>query len=500
MSELSRFWSGLEALPGLAGVRLEWQQVWGDHWEVGQHFLRASREPAATYPCPSPGGDGCPRGVIVHGEQDIVAVCRARPRGCDDLRLAKADIVVWELDWRRLSAAVATALGLTPLSRPDHVLPQTWRIGWHYLVGGQRVAVCLTIQHDPQGFSAALSRLRAALRLPIILASPTAALCRDDSTDLLQRTGICLLALDQCLMWDETAGFTATARVKASLSELAATAAAVSAPSGTRRAASRVLPAELPDGARWGDLRVVVGDLGLSYAIGSRRGERDFIGAGFEDERSHGIPNQAWHLLRQFAKHGGRPLLLAPRYEDRPVAKQRVSKLRGFLRGLFRLVDEPIINVAAGTYAPVFGVRAKDGIALSMRVLPTWSGMSIAESRGGGIRFTADTQKRYMGFTDGHTTEFAEPAERVVPVSEECDLWLLGLVDEDGEPSAAGQALIEVLRSRGRIRRGSNDRALRTLGGLLCGITGIDEPAFRFDHAREEWIAQFEASSERAAR
>jgi len=222
MRMLSRFWSGLEALPGLAGVLLDWQEVWRKEITVGRAFLRPTRELATSYPCPYPGGDGCPRGVVMHGEQDIVAVCRSVPRQCETVKLTKADIVIYELDWKALGAAIAAGLGLAGSPALPDALPLTAPLGWHCLTGGKRATVYLTIQYDPQGFAAILSRLLADADPPFILAAPTSALCEADSSDLLRRMRVLFLPLDECLAWDGPRGFVPTERLGALLSDLAA--------------------------------------------------------------------------------------------------------------------------------------------------------------------------------------------------------------------------------------------------------------------------------------
>jgi len=223
MRMLTRFWSGLEALPGLAGALLDWQEVWREQTGIGRSFLRPTGDLATTYPCPYPGGAGCPRGVVMHGEQDIVAVCRSVPRQCETIKLTKADVVIYEVDWRALGVAIASALNLTPPSTSAQVAqPSTAWLGWHDLTGGKRAAVYLTIQHDPQAFQATLSRLLADADLPFILAAPTFSLCEADSTDLLRRMRVLFLPLDECLAWDESRGFVSTERLAALMSDLAA--------------------------------------------------------------------------------------------------------------------------------------------------------------------------------------------------------------------------------------------------------------------------------------
>ena len=222
MKPVSRFWSGLEAVSGLAAVKHEWQRAWGDEWDIGQALLRPSDQLASSYPCPRPGGDGCPRKVVIHSEQDIVAVCRAVPRQCDDLTLARGDIVVYELDWKALGTAIAEGLGLAGSPALPGILPLTAPLGWRCATGGKRVAVYLTIQYESQAFGAILSRLLADTDLPFILAAPTSSLCEADSTDLLRRMRVLFLPLDECLAWDESRGFVSTERLAALTSDLAA--------------------------------------------------------------------------------------------------------------------------------------------------------------------------------------------------------------------------------------------------------------------------------------
>jgi hypothetical protein len=499
MKVLNRFWSGLEALPGLAGVQKDWRDVWEHDWEVGQAFLRPTDTLASTYPCPYPGGDGCPRGVIA-GERGFVAVCRSVPRQCSDLPLTRDDIVAWELSWPKLGAAIASALGFSAPGRPTEVLHHTQRIAWHHLVGGKRAGVYLTIQYDETTFAATLSRLMSSMNLPLILAAPTASLCASDSVDLLARTGVLFLPLDECLMWDEAARFVATDRAKALLSDLAAVSPESKTWGRRKGAQRRVEPVDVPDGARWDEPHLVVDDHNLQYRLRGKTGHRGFAEAGFEDDREGNIPNSSWQLLREFAKHGGHPIELAHNREDRPAVKQRVSKLRGLLRELFPgVIGDPIINVGPGAYKPAFRISSKDGFTLSIAVGDAWLGVSVFETRDGRIRFVAEAEQRFVAYTDGHTTEFSEAAERAAENSQECDLQILGLVGEDGQLSAAGGVLLQALRSRGRVTREGDVAALIRLCDVLCRVTGIDESPFDLDGVRGEWVAKFEAGSERTS-
>jgi len=502
MRRLSRFWLGLEALPGLAGVCVEWRETWGREWDIGQAFLRATSELARTYPCPSPGGDGCPRGVVMHDEQDIIAVCRSTPRQCDDVKLTKADVVVWELDWRKLGTAIGTALGLTAPRRPRQVLPGTMRLGWCSAANGKRAAVYLTIQHEPKALSAMLSRLLTEAVPPFVVAAPTAECCESDTAQLLQRMAVCFLPIDECLAWEDGQGFAATDRARAVLSGLAADLAEELTPrmSGGRQRAVKQI--EVPPGSRWDDLRLTMDGLKLRYVAGDKHGSRDLAETEFEDRRRGGVPNDSWHLLEQFARHGRRPVQLGTSETERQTAKQRISRLRGRLRWLFQLPGDPIANTEPGTYRAVFSIRTTDAFTLEFADGTPWSAVSITETRTGRIRFTVEGKARYVGYANGQVTEGpsqSEAAERLESVFQEHTLWMLGFSDEDEVLTESGQALLGVLRAGGGVVHEPNDPGMLDLGARLCRITGIQPAPFRFGD-RKTWIPEFEASSEYAAR
>ncbi len=432
MRGLKRFWTGLEAVTGLTAVAAEWQEVWGPEWEIGRTFLRLTDRSTASYPCPHPGGDGCPRRVVIHSQDDIVAVCQTTPRRCDDLALSKADIAIHELHWQKLGAAVAKALDLSVPRRPASIEPQTWRVGWCRAAGGKPPAVHLTIQHEAQGLGSTLSRLRSRERWPFGLAAPTASLCESEGAELLRDTGVQFLSLDECLAWDESGGFVMTDRAKELLSDLAA----LDWPSAPRRGGQRqVRPVDAPADGRWEELRLVAEELKLRYVIREKRGSVCFAEAGFEDRRAGGLPNDSWRLLGEFAKYAGGPLPAARDWGGRQTLKQRISKLRELLKVLFPLAGNPVLHTALGTYQPAFRIRPEDGITLTVPAGATWPRASITETGTGRIRFTFETPERYMAYSNGQTTEFTEGAERLVPASQEHDLWPLGFLEEDGEPT-----------------------------------------------------------------
>lgn len=101
MKKLKRFWRTLEEPYGVRGVREHWKRYVGPELEGISPFLRSLKEPSLMYPCSYTGGDRCPRRVVIHGPEDIEAVCRSYPKACDTIKLSPVDIVEYEFDWKR---------------------------------------------------------------------------------------------------------------------------------------------------------------------------------------------------------------------------------------------------------------------------------------------------------------------------------------------------------------------------------------------------------------
>ncbi|MBU6428876.1 MAG: hypothetical protein KGR26_07700, partial [Cyanobacteria bacterium REEB65] len=113
MREVSRLWHTLETAPVLAGVELAWAERLADDLEVARPFLLPESKLSETYPCPYGGGEHCPRRVVRHGGDDIVAVCdNDEPPDCDALYLKREDVVVQRFDTCAFARAVASLLAL----------------------------------------------------------------------------------------------------------------------------------------------------------------------------------------------------------------------------------------------------------------------------------------------------------------------------------------------------------------------------------------------------
>ncbi len=119
MHDLLRSWQKVEALPVAAGIDAQWRELLGDDVRAIEPYLRPEQQLATTYPCPHPIHDGCPRRVVHHGPDDIVAVCGNASRWCEPVKLTRRDLVVRSLKTKEWMAAITEELraanGLQPL-------------------------------------------------------------------------------------------------------------------------------------------------------------------------------------------------------------------------------------------------------------------------------------------------------------------------------------------------------------------------------------------------
>ena len=201
MQELTRLWHALDGTSALAGVEAQWRDWLGDEFALVRGFLRPEQERASSYPCDSPGGAGCPRRVVVHGEDDIVAVCGCSPAECDPVKLVAADVIVHRLDEVKLAKAVAQVLGFKPAKGSDVDLAGVTMIGVVDVGIGRRAPVHLVLQASVDDQRHVIERLLASSRRSSpLLVVPTELpleLCRQ-----VEAAGGAVVVFTDLLRWD----------------------------------------------------------------------------------------------------------------------------------------------------------------------------------------------------------------------------------------------------------------------------------------------------------
>lgn len=330
---LRRLWPALEALPGLAAVAQEWKDRFGEDFDAGQELLRLTDRRAEAYPCPSPGGVGCPRRVVDHGNGRLVAVCGDRPKRCDKLILTKQDIAVHELDARKLCVAVAVAFGIEPVFDEIAGFRQTYRLGDYHPLAGKRFPIFLTIQTDRASLAGVATLLCGATESAFILLAPTLQLVDVAITDLLGRRRARLVALADLFERDDTGAMVANGAGGLILAEFHRVVIPEEGSRGMKNFPT-------PPGAGWGDivLEFRAEEVIIAACMGiTRRVEPEDMGM---KNAKNGRPTLQWTTLQAMARSNGRLECRDPKAFDRIKShKYQVSKK---LRAYFQIEDDPI--------------------------------------------------------------------------------------------------------------------------------------------------------------
>lgn len=201
MRELTRLWHALDEVSALVGVEAQWRDWLGDEFDLVRGLLRPEQDRATSYLCSSPGGAGCPRRVVVHGEDDIVAVCGCSPAECDPIKLAPIDVIVHRLDETKLGKVVAQALGFKPARGGEVDLPGVTTIGTIDVAIGRRAPVLLVLQASVDDERHVIERLLASSRQTSPLMVVPAELPLDLSRQI-EASGAAVVVCADLLAWD----------------------------------------------------------------------------------------------------------------------------------------------------------------------------------------------------------------------------------------------------------------------------------------------------------
>ena len=201
MTSLSRFWRALERPYGLCGVTAELRRLIGPELPAVAPLLRQLPVGSETYPCPTPGGDGCPRRVVMRGDGQFVALCGCSPKECDPLVLKPAEVVVQEFDPKRLCRAVADQLPLsgsvTAVAADDAV----WSLGSTRSSSGEKQVFLL-----PAGGAGVvangINQLLASFQSPWLALAPTHRSVTPIQKELAARAASTVVALEDIVFAD----------------------------------------------------------------------------------------------------------------------------------------------------------------------------------------------------------------------------------------------------------------------------------------------------------
>lgn len=330
---LNKLWTALESVPGLATIKAEWRKRLGVEIESAWVFFRPNGKFASFLPCTVQNGCGCDHEVVIHGLDDIVAVCRCGS-GCETFRLDRSDTVVYSLDRGALDTAVAGAFGLFREGGSKVELPGTTRVGDYSPYAGFRFPAYLTIQLEPSEMENVVDGLLGRNEAPFILLAPTRDLCRSAMEDRLSRRKCVIVPLSENLVIADNGRFQSLRSIDVVLSAFR----------------SAVLPKTkdddgmvffpTPPEAIWGDVTIRFTDgHTVSIRVLHKRGIFNYTQMGMVNKKN-GEPTKQWDLLRAFAEERG-ILDWSSIKADRRNQKRR-EILASNLGDFFRINGDPI--------------------------------------------------------------------------------------------------------------------------------------------------------------
>lgn len=172
---LEGFWRFLEARPGGAAVRLEWERRCGDGFTAVLPLLRATGASASLYPPPVVGRP--PMRVVHHSCGAIIAICDEGRS--ERLTLSKDDAALHAIDLATLRRLVCDTLGLRTARDPLESLPGALRLGNWEPRPSVRVPVVFIVAREKDAFGVSLHEATHAARKPVIVLTPTRDLWHD---------------------------------------------------------------------------------------------------------------------------------------------------------------------------------------------------------------------------------------------------------------------------------------------------------------------------------
>lgn len=342
--QLLHFWQALETLSGQATVEAEWRALTGAEFDLVKPLLRPCRELASSYPLLLPGAWDVPLEVVAHGPDDFVGVC---PETGELLPLARADLVVYELDVPKLLGRLAGVIEVERSPGVGRIEARTYQVGTYRPTAGFAFPTFLTIPADADGFSATVHCLLARYDMAFFLLAPTRRSVSTEALAVLQRRRAWFVDLSEAVSIADSGSWAATPALTRSVADFCA--ANLPAPEPARS----FFPT--PDWAVWKDLRIhFVDGHTIAATIGGVTRTLTYAQVGMADRRN-GRPTKQWELLRAFARGFGN---LSWNSSDASPRKQKQRELLAQqLKAFFRIAGDPIAWLPDGKWQTAFGIE-----------------------------------------------------------------------------------------------------------------------------------------------
>jgi hypothetical protein len=345
---LAQFWKALDEIPEATTDRREWSLRLGDDWQVAATYLTATGRLAKEIACPSPGGDGCPRKVVKHGDGRLRAVCGLKPAECDPVDLTRDEVTYLALNRFKLAATVGAILNAEGESRSTSSAA-AMVVGSHGVAAGIGIPIILMIPGPVTTISAETLSALGWEAGPVAVVAPTAQSIPQEVRAALVSRGHAVLSLSEITTLNDhhVVGTRPADEMLGTLREKLLTARVPMTPGR-----AWLLPAD----ARWEELTfefTAADVVNVRFRNETRRFEPEHLQ--MKDRRS-GKPTEQWALLKIFAAYGGK--LGWTDSGAKVMVKKRKQELGNKLRASFGLQAEPIVwKRSTKVYQTAFCIR-----------------------------------------------------------------------------------------------------------------------------------------------
>ena len=214
--DLTRFFQALETNFPLSGVRSVLANKIGS--DVAGTLecagLLSLLRVADTYPCPQPGGEGCPRKIVETKDGSYIAVCGNDPAECEELRLAAKDVELLGVVPERLLEHLRSPLQLSGAVRRIEGLAQTYQVGFFIPQPALKHPVFFTAAASKVEYAAAIDALRSRVDgASFAVITPTDRFVSAETVRQFRTIGVPLISLADTICLSADGKLEATTRV-----------------------------------------------------------------------------------------------------------------------------------------------------------------------------------------------------------------------------------------------------------------------------------------------
>ena len=328
-------WQYLATQPNQSAALYDWKQALGQWTEFSafkKRYLQPMQYHVSSINCPTPCGLGCPRKVVDHSPDDIVAVCKENES--PKFQLKKTDTLIYRLKNSIFQKEICTVLNFQCNISQLAGTHKTWVLGNYCPVAGKSFPVFLSLSNGQDDLEETIKTICLQSSAPFILLVLTKQLISHDTEQLINQKKSLCLALNEELEFSDTNGFQNTRPVEDTFRPLYN-------PPQKKEKEKDITPFPTPNGAIWRNVRITFLD-GHKVRINvlDESCVANFTQMGMVN-RSNGEPTEQWKLLQNMADTQG------DIDWNHPSAKEQLKKqkqeLSKCLRAYFpRIVGDPI--------------------------------------------------------------------------------------------------------------------------------------------------------------